>query len=164
MPCSPRLLLPISFSSFSSVSTLYALSMIVQLWIQHEATVSEGIMESSVQVLGSLIILSVYDVTKYLDDHPGGDDVLISATGRDSTEEFEDAGHSKTARELMKDYCVGEIDKSHVNVISELEIFTKEKPSNYELFNSPTLLNWLLPAALVGLSVLAAAVFYTRKK
>ncbi|XP_020592432.1 cytochrome b5 [Phalaenopsis equestris] len=106
----------------------------------------------------------VYDVTKYLDDHPGGDDVLISATGRDSTEEFEDAGHSKTARELMKDYCVGEIDKSHVNVISELEIFTKEKPSNYELFNSPTLLNWLLPAALVGLSVLAAAVFYTRKK
>jgi len=23
----------------------------------------------------------VYDVTEYLDDHPGGDDVLLSATG-----------------------------------------------------------------------------------
>lgn len=26
-------------------------------------------------------ISQVYDVTKYLDDHPGGDDVLLSATG-----------------------------------------------------------------------------------
>lgn len=24
----------------------------------------------------------VYDVTKFLDDHPGGDEVLLSATGK----------------------------------------------------------------------------------
>jgi hypothetical protein len=26
-------------------------------------------------------VLQVYDVTKFLEDHPGGDDVLLSATG-----------------------------------------------------------------------------------
>jgi cytochrome b involved in lipid metabolism len=25
--------------------------------------------------------MQVYDVTKYLDDHPGGDDVILEATG-----------------------------------------------------------------------------------
>ncbi|KAK8940692.1 Cytochrome b5 isoform B [Platanthera zijinensis] len=100
----------------------------------------------------------VYDVTKYLDDHPGGDDVLISATGRDSAEDFEDAGHSKTARELMKDYCIGEIHESCANVIPELEIFTKEEePSNYtSMFNHPTF--WAFPAAILALSVIAAAI------
>lgn len=44
----------------------------------------------------------VYDVTQYLDDHPGGDDVILAATGKDATEEFEDAGHSKSARDLME--------------------------------------------------------------
>jgi Cytochrome b5-like Heme/Steroid binding domain len=27
-------------------------------------------------------LLQVYDVTKFLEDHPGGDDVLISSTGK----------------------------------------------------------------------------------
>ncbi|CAM8882898.1 unnamed protein product [Rhodiola kirilowii] len=32
----------------------------------------------------------VYNVTKFLEDHPGGDEVLISATGKDATDDFED--------------------------------------------------------------------------
>jgi cytochrome b involved in lipid metabolism len=50
----------------------------------------------------------VYDVTKYLDDHPGGNDVLIDASGRDATEDFEDVGHSKPAITMMAKYLIGE--------------------------------------------------------
>ncbi|XP_019459775.1 PREDICTED: cytochrome b5-like [Lupinus angustifolius] len=52
----------------------------------------------------------VYDVTPFLDDHPGGDEPLLMATGKDATIDFEDIGHSDTAIEDMQQYYVGEID------------------------------------------------------
>ncbi|GAB4861553.1 hypothetical protein Ancab_036746 [Ancistrocladus abbreviatus] len=59
-----------------------------------------------------IISEKVYDVTPFLDDHPGGDDVLLGATGKDATDEFEDVGHSDDARGMMKKYYVGEVDVS----------------------------------------------------
>eukprot|EP00494_Astrolonche_serrata_P034629 UN34898 len=41
-----------------------------------------------------IIAGKVYDVTKFLEDHPGGDDVLLSSTAKDATDDFEDVGHS----------------------------------------------------------------------
>ncbi|MED6161687.1 hypothetical protein PIB30_063079 [Stylosanthes scabra] len=52
----------------------------------------------------------VYDVTPFLDDHPGGDEVLLTATGRDATIDFEDVGHSDSAVEMMQKYFVGDVD------------------------------------------------------
>ncbi|KAG5031566.1 hypothetical protein AAZX31_06G126100 [Glycine max] len=92
----------------------------------------------------------VYDVTQYLDDHPGGDDVILAATGKDATEEFEDAGHSKSAREHMEQYCIGELDTSS-------PISTKEK------FIQLTKQYWVVPATVVGISVVVAFL-YLRKK
>ncbi|MQM21070.1 hypothetical protein Taro_054102 [Colocasia esculenta] len=91
----------------------------------------------------------VYDLTEYLDEHPGGDDVLISAAGKDATYEFEDAGHSKTARELMKGFCVGEVDSSPI--IEELEIFRKEQPSFTQKLMNKKLQFWAIPIAAVEL-------------
>ncbi|XP_051145119.1 cytochrome b5-like [Andrographis paniculata] len=54
----------------------------------------------------------VYDVTPFLDDHPGGDDVLVTSSGKDATIDFEDVGHSDEARDKMKEFYVGEIDES----------------------------------------------------
>ena len=51
----------------------------------------------------------VYDVTKWLDDHPGGEDVLMENSGTDATEPWEDIGHSTEAREKMKQYLIGEL-------------------------------------------------------
>ncbi|KAH7374906.1 nitrate reductase [Plectosphaerella cucumerina] len=50
----------------------------------------------------------VYDVTKYIHDHPGGADILIEAAGKDATIEFDNAGHSEDAFEIMADFKVGE--------------------------------------------------------
>ncbi|EPS57444.1 hypothetical protein M569_17373, partial [Genlisea aurea] len=56
----------------------------------------------------------VYDVTEFMEDHPGGDDVLLSSTGKDATNDFLDVGHSDNARETMEKFCVGEVDASTI--------------------------------------------------
>mmetsp|Transcript_21059 Transcript_21059/g.53322 ORF Transcript_21059/g.53322 Transcript_21059/m.53322 type:complete len:126 (+) Transcript_21059:89-466(+) len=50
----------------------------------------------------------VYDVTSFLEEHPGGDEVLLSVGGKDGTQDFDDVGHSSDARELLKKYYIGD--------------------------------------------------------
>ncbi|TFY81177.1 hypothetical protein EWM64_g2836 [Hericium alpestre] len=77
----------------------------------------------------ALIHGKVYDVTKFIDEHPGGDEVILSEAGapfscfagyllltsmlagKDATEAFEDVGHSDEARELLPGMLVGEFEK-----------------------------------------------------
>ncbi|KAI6191782.1 Cytochrome b5 heme-binding domain-containing protein [Aphelenchoides bicaudatus] len=51
----------------------------------------------------------IYDVTKFMDEHPGGCEVLLEKAGEDRTEAFEDVGHSTDARQMKEDYLVGEV-------------------------------------------------------
>ncbi|XWS34209.1 hypothetical protein CRYUN_Cryun21dG0020800 [Craigia yunnanensis] len=105
----------------------------------------------------------VYDVTSYLDEHPGGDDIVLAATGKDATDDFEDAGHSKSAIELMQNFCVGELDTSSP-IIPELEISSKKEATDYsrKLMNL-TKQYWAIPVAIVGISVVIGFL-YMRKK
>ncbi|PWN19217.1 cytochrome b5 [Microstroma glucosiphilum] len=52
----------------------------------------------------------VYDVSNFMDEHPGGDEVLTSEAGKDCTEAFEDVGHSDDARSLLPPMLVGELE------------------------------------------------------
>jgi len=56
-----------------------------------------------------LKICAVYDVTKFLDDHPGGPDIISDGAGQDLTDQFEDTGHSQDARKDMEKYLVGSL-------------------------------------------------------
>ena len=49
----------------------------------------------------------VYDVTKYLDTHPGGAEVIMDTAGGNATDMFEDIGHSKGARRQLTKFQVG---------------------------------------------------------
>jgi len=58
---------------------------------------------------------NVYDVTKFLDEHPGGEEALLehkikNQKFKDATEAFEDVGHSLDARELMKKFQIGVLE------------------------------------------------------
>ena len=55
------------------------------------------------------IVFQVYDVTGFLAEHPGGEEILLESAGVDATEGFEDVGHSTDARTLLDDYLVGEL-------------------------------------------------------
>jgi cytochrome b involved in lipid metabolism len=53
----------------------------------------------------------VYNVTKFMDEHPGGDEVLLAEGGQDATEAFEDVGHSDEARALLPGMFVGDFEQ-----------------------------------------------------
>ncbi|KAK3941630.1 cytochrome b5-like heme/steroid binding domain-containing protein [Diplogelasinospora grovesii] len=50
---------------------------------------------------------TIYDATKFVDEHPGGEEVLLDVGGQDATEAFEDVGHSDEARETLEQLKVG---------------------------------------------------------
>ncbi|XP_059315988.1 cytochrome b5 [Lycium ferocissimum] len=104
----------------------------------------------------------VYDVSTYLDEHPGGDGVLLDATGKDATDEFEDAGHSKDARELMEKFFIGELDPSSTS-IPDVGIVKKAGKNIPKKVMEITKQYWFVPVAVVGISVVVGFL-YTRKK
>ncbi|XP_073646919.1 cytochrome b5 isoform X2 [Tursiops truncatus] len=117
----------------------------------------------------------VYDLTKFLEEHPGGEEVLREQAGGDATENFEDVGHSTDARELSKTFIIGELhpdDRSKITKPSETLITTidsnsREKEHSFEcpplntmqaslLFLSSWWTNWVIPA----ISALVVALMY----
>ncbi|KAG7844599.1 hypothetical protein KL941_003975 [Ogataea angusta] len=51
----------------------------------------------------------VYNCSEYLDEHPGGEEVIMDCAGTDATEPFEDIGHSEDAHEILANLEVGEL-------------------------------------------------------
>lgn len=49
----------------------------------------------------------IYDCSQFIDEHPGGEEVLLDCAGQDATEAFEDVGHSDEARETLDKIQVG---------------------------------------------------------
>jgi cytochrome b involved in lipid metabolism len=54
----------------------------------------------------------IYDVGKFVDEHPGGEEVLLDVAGQDATEAFEDVGHSDEARETLDQLKVGTLKRN----------------------------------------------------
>jgi len=103
---------------------------------------------------------NVYDVTKFLEEHPGGEEVLLEQAGKDATEHFEDVGHSTDARTMMKDYCIGELrDADRTN--------QKEKEKKWGAYEEDkeegsTWKSWLIPMALALTASLVFRFFFLR--
>jgi cytochrome b involved in lipid metabolism len=54
----------------------------------------------------------VYDVTKFLSDHPGGDDLILKFAGEDIGDAMRDKDehdHSDSAYEMLEEYCIGRL-------------------------------------------------------
>jgi len=54
----------------------------------------------------------VYNLSEFINEHPGGEEVLLEVAGKDATTEFEDVGHSEDAKKLMKKYIVGDFARA----------------------------------------------------
>lgn len=55
-------------------------------------------------------VLNVYDITAYIDDHPGGDAILRNI-GREATEGFHGPQHPETVFVMVEEYLIGEISE-----------------------------------------------------
>jgi cytochrome b involved in lipid metabolism len=99
--------------------------------------------------------LQVYDVSEFLEEHPGGDEVILSATGKDATDDFEDVGHSDGARELMKKYLIGDMDVTTLPVKQSHEstprISSSGERSPSEMLI--TVLQFLIPLTFLALAI-----------
>ena len=51
----------------------------------------------------------VYDISKFIVEHPGGEIPLYDKAGEDATEAFENIRHSNDARQLMQEYYIGDV-------------------------------------------------------
>ena len=51
-----------------------------------------------------------YDVTDFVDEHPGDPQLLIAAAGRDATGAFDYVGHSSSAHRVLAQYAVPALD------------------------------------------------------
>ncbi|KAK9122246.1 hypothetical protein Syun_019863 [Stephania yunnanensis] len=105
----------------------------------------------------------VYDVTPFMDDHPGGDEVLLAATGKDATNDFEDVGHSDSARDMMVQYLIGEVDITTVPLRKSFAPpqqvqYNQDKTSEFLI----KVLQFVVPLLILGLAF--AVRQYTKEK
>ncbi|ORY02323.1 hypothetical protein K493DRAFT_83995 [Basidiobolus meristosporus CBS 931.73] len=79
----------------------------------------------------------VYDLTNFLEEHPGGKKILLKYAGKDATEAF-DPIHPKDiiAKYLPPEVCLGEIDVSTI-VAEKKEETPEEKARQLAIQNKP---------------------------
>ncbi|KEG12005.1 cytochrome b5-like [Trypanosoma grayi] len=70
---------------------------------------SEVVKHKAENDLWMIINQKVYNITSFVDQHPGGVDSLTGAGGRDGTDDFNAVGHSDFARNQLEKYYVGEL-------------------------------------------------------
>ncbi|XP_073321182.1 cytochrome b5 type B [Pagrus major] len=82
----------------------------------------------------------IYDITGFLEEHPGGEEVLLEQAGADATESFEDVGHSTDAREMLQQYFIGELhmDDRKKEPVKEVHNSNSGESSSWTV--------WLIPA------------------
>ncbi|KAK9843404.1 hypothetical protein WJX81_000599 [Elliptochloris bilobata] len=97
----------------------------------------------------------VHDVTKFLDEHPGGFDIILSSTGKDATEDFEEIGHSNSAKEMLTKYVIGKYEGGDKVVSRALTSAVRAQPPSSGS-TSGILLKLL--QVLLPLLVIAAAI------
>lgn len=101
----------------------------------------------------------MYDVTGFLLEHPGGDDIVIDSSGRDATREFEDVGHSGEARSQLEDLYIGELREP---TEEELRVAEEEAKIKGEAAKKSGASSWLKTvgrwALPVGLIVIAYVI------
>ncbi|KAK4043887.1 hypothetical protein C8A01DRAFT_43257 [Parachaetomium inaequale] len=107
----------------------------------------------------------VFDVSQYIEDHPGGAEVLAEAAGTDATEAFDNAGHSEDALEIMREMCVGVLKgykppapKRSVQVPRVIEPVAKRSTS------STSQAAKALTAATCVVATLCSAAHYSRQR
>lgn len=79
------------------------------LRLRKQITLDEVSYHDTMQDCWIVLYDRVYDITDFLEMHPGGHDVLLEHAGRDATIAFIGTGHSKAAFASLKMYEIGEL-------------------------------------------------------
>lgn len=75
----------------------------------------------------------VYDVTSFLPDHPGGDDLIVKWAGKEveaAMKDKDEHDHSESAYEMLEEYVIGKIAKGENVVRDDWEATDDWHPDN----------------------------------
>ncbi|RWR87106.1 cytochrome b5-like protein [Cinnamomum micranthum f. kanehirae] len=117
-------------------------------------SLSEVSLHSSKNDCWLIIHGKVYDVSKFLDEHPGGDKVLVDASADgDASDAFEDVGHGTAARSIMNNYSIGVLEGSDPFLVGGYpqSLRTKDKKASSPITSLLQFLRPLLPVILLGM-------------
>lgn len=116
-----------------------------------EEVAAHNTVEDCWMVIGEPGERKVYDVTQFLDDHPGGPEIMVDLAGQDATAEFDDIGHSNDAREQLKSLLVGKVkgDVKKEKKVEEPKLAGGRKDVSGD--NGPLFIVLGVAIALVGL-------------
>ncbi|KAK2774714.1 hypothetical protein FQN53_003521 [Emmonsiellopsis sp. PD_33] len=101
----------------------------------------------------------VYDVTKYVRDHPGGADALIEVAGTDATEAYEDVGHSEDASEILESYLIGTVKDAATFSRPQVVRVIQQSPPGIKDTTKPKSSSFAPLAVLTG-SLGVASIYY----
>mmetsp|Transcript_78629 Transcript_78629/g.138638 ORF Transcript_78629/g.138638 Transcript_78629/m.138638 type:complete len:135 (+) Transcript_78629:73-477(+) len=98
----------------------------------------------------------------FLDEHPGGPDVVTCLAGKDATQDFEDISHSDSARKWASEFIIGYTEDKK----DEEGIETKMIPKNAEVTGGSGGggLGGMIPALIVVIVAVVASVMMFGKK
>lgn len=72
-------------------------------------------------------------MTKFLEDHPGGEEALLETAGKDASKDFEVIGHSKAAQSMLVKYQVGVLPGFTFQQASDTKDVTCEETRGREM-------------------------------
>jgi 4-hydroxysphinganine ceramide fatty acyl 2-hydroxylase len=70
----------------------------------------------------------IYDVSAFLPDHPGGDDLILKHAGKNIEDTMKDSGehdHSDSAYDMLEEYVIGKLGSQ--------ESIVKDGATNYNI-------------------------------
>lgn len=75
--------------------------------LSHKYTLSEVQAHCSLDDCWMVIFDKVYNITEFVNEHPGGDFILLEYAGRDATHPFLSSRHGSSAYKMLDKYWIG---------------------------------------------------------
>ena len=123
-----------------------------------------NVAEGEDQSIWCVIHDKVYDVTKFLTEHPGGEETLIENAGIDASEAFEDVGHSDDAREMLAEYFVGELHEDDRSASAKEDVKAWSAGEDEKIQSKISLKGWIIPVSIAVLAVGLGVVYLVKKR
>jgi 4-hydroxysphinganine ceramide fatty acyl 2-hydroxylase len=89
---------------------------------------------------GYFCFKKVYDITEFLEAHPGGEEILLQFGGKDITNVMGDPTeheHSDSAYEMLQEYYIGDLNTSQKETVQKSKPFIDmTKPMLWQVWSS----------------------------
>lgn len=73
-------------------------------------TIEEVSNHNTIDDIWIIINNDVFDITFFINDHPGGKHVLLSVAGKDATDFFEELHNPSVLEEIASNYKIGSLN------------------------------------------------------